>query len=411
MSDISTFLSTLVKIFTMYFSLSLVFAVGALPIFRRLRRRRAVRKECTPRTKFAVVIAARNEENVIAQLIDSLHKQDYPSELFDIIAVPNNCTDDTETAALTAGAKIMHPSVTVRNKGDVLHDILGRLTRESDYDAFVLFDADNVVDPAFLREIDKSMQGGALACKGRQLAKNPYESATAGCYAIWFEFSGWLFNTSRSVVKMSAKVVGTGFAVHRDLLLHFGGWNTTSICEDTEFGAKCSLEGVRVHWVPTAITYDEQPNSFAVSIRQRRRWASGVMHTGSMYIGRLFANVVHGRASLLSFDMFMALVAPFAQAFAVIPITMSFLQHVMNGSPERILLQLATTYAGIVAGTLALMFIRGYRNRGMVKGCLLFPIYMLTWFPLNVISVFKRTTRWTAIVHVGGKQPQLSVKK
>lgn len=46
-----------------------------------------------PETRFAVLIPARNEEEVIGSLIDSLKKQDYPQELYEIYTLINNCDD------------------------------------------------------------------------------------------------------------------------------------------------------------------------------------------------------------------------------------------------------------------------------------------------------------------------------
>ena len=57
------------------------------------------------RTRFAVLIAARNEQEVIGPLVDSLLRQDYPKELYDVWVIPNNCTDDTAGAARAAGAR------------------------------------------------------------------------------------------------------------------------------------------------------------------------------------------------------------------------------------------------------------------------------------------------------------------
>lgn len=59
--------------------------------------------QTAPQTRFAVLIAARNEEPVISGLIESLLRQNYPKELFDIYVIPNNCTDDTAGAAQRAG--------------------------------------------------------------------------------------------------------------------------------------------------------------------------------------------------------------------------------------------------------------------------------------------------------------------
>ena len=54
--------------------------------------------------KYAVVIAARNEENVIGNLLDSIAKQDYPKELITTFVVADNCTDKTAKVARNHGA-------------------------------------------------------------------------------------------------------------------------------------------------------------------------------------------------------------------------------------------------------------------------------------------------------------------
>ena len=56
--------------------------------------------------RFAMLVCARNEEGVIAQLIDSIKKQDYPSDLIDIYVLADNCTDGTAVVAAEAGVII-----------------------------------------------------------------------------------------------------------------------------------------------------------------------------------------------------------------------------------------------------------------------------------------------------------------
>ena len=79
------------------------------------------------RTRFAILIAARNEELVIGPLINSLLTQDYPAELYDIWVVPNNCTDNTARAAEQFGAKVLECTVPVKSKGEVLRFAYNRL--------------------------------------------------------------------------------------------------------------------------------------------------------------------------------------------------------------------------------------------------------------------------------------------
>ena len=73
-----------------------------------------------PQSRFLVLVPAHNEEKVIGDIVRNLQTMDYPRELYDIYVVPNNCTDDTEAAAVAAGAKILHCTGEIHSKGDVL---------------------------------------------------------------------------------------------------------------------------------------------------------------------------------------------------------------------------------------------------------------------------------------------------
>ena len=77
-------------------------------------------KKHKPKNKFAILVASRNEEAVIGELVESLLEQDYPKDLYEVIVIPNNCTDNTEKVAKKAGATIMKCTVPVKSKGEVL---------------------------------------------------------------------------------------------------------------------------------------------------------------------------------------------------------------------------------------------------------------------------------------------------
>ena len=100
------------------------------------------------RTKFAIVIAARNEAKVVGDLIKSLKSQNYPNDLYDIYTFVNNTKDDTFDVAKKAGSKAINVNVPVKSKGDVLKFAFDKL-KNKDYDAYIIFDADNVVHPDF----------------------------------------------------------------------------------------------------------------------------------------------------------------------------------------------------------------------------------------------------------------------
>ena len=112
--------------------------------------------------KYAAVISARNEENVIGDLIASLKAQRYPAELLDVYVIADNCTDHTAEAAQAAGATVFRRFNRQEvGKGYALDWFFDRLCKEhQDYDGYFVFDADNIVDPNFVAEMNRTFDSG-----------------------------------------------------------------------------------------------------------------------------------------------------------------------------------------------------------------------------------------------------------
>ena len=388
-------LSLSLKIFTLYFA--------AVAVFALLRRKRFPRS--APQTRFAVVVAARNEEAVIGNLVCSVLSQEYPEALRDVYVVPNNCTDFTEAAAAAAGAEIIHCLGPVSSKGDALHQAFAQLLPKG-YDAFLVFDADNVLAPDYLSRMNDAFASGAQVCKSRTRAQNPTAIGVAGCYGLYNVIFDLIWNRARAACGLSAKLVGTGFGFRREVLEHLGGWNTSTIAEDAEFAAQCAGAGYRVCWVPDALNYDEEPNSFRLSLRQRKRWCSGVMQVAKQEVGRLWRTGVPRPA--LRWDITMFLLAPFTQAASGLLLLLGILAGVLTGDATGLVVALCSLglycVGGMALGVL-LCLLGGYGLQGMTKTIVLFPVFMASWLPLQVISLFRDTKQWYAVAHNGQGAP------
>lgn len=391
MDDLLFILSLSLKLFTLYFA--------AVAVFTLCRRRKYPRT--APRTKFAVVVAARNEEAVIGNLVHSVLSQDYPASLRDTYVVPNNCTDFTEAAAVAAGARIIHCVGPVSSKGGALHEAFEQLL-PLDYDAFVVFDADNVLERDYLARVNDAIAAGAKVLKTRTRAGNPTASGVAGCYGLYNTCFDLIWNRPRAVCGLSAKLVGSGFAVCREVLEEMGGWNTSTIAEDAEFAAQCARIGYRVWWVPDAVNYDEEPNSFMLSLRQRKRWCSGVMQVGKQELRRLWS--ADCPKPWLRWDISMFLMAPFTQAISALLLLGGLLSSLASGEEVTAVVAACTVglyYVGGVGLSVLLCLLGGYGLQGMTRTILLFPVFMASWLPLQIISLFRDTRKWHAIAHNG----------
>ena len=108
---------------------SLYFAVTGLFAFKKDDDRKI--RSFRARTKFAVLIAARNEAQVVGDLVKSLKAQNYPDDLYDIYTFVNNSSDDTFDVAKKAGAKAIDVTVPVKCKGDVLKFAFAKLKKKN----------------------------------------------------------------------------------------------------------------------------------------------------------------------------------------------------------------------------------------------------------------------------------------
>ena len=109
--------------------------------------------------RFMAIIPAHNEEAVVANLVESLKKQDYPKELYDIYVIADNCTDNTAEVARKAGAIVYERfDSEKKTKGYALQWFLAQKIKENaPYDAFFIFDSDNIVDVNFTKNMNKKL--------------------------------------------------------------------------------------------------------------------------------------------------------------------------------------------------------------------------------------------------------------
>ena len=370
-----------------------------------------------PKKRFALIVAARNEAAVIGQLVDSLHALDYPRELYEVIVAPNNCTDDTEAIAAAHGARIFHPEGVIRSKGEVLHQVVEKVVLAESFDAMCVFDADNLADVHFLSRMNDALCGGAQVAQGFRDSKNPEQSAISSCYSICYWMVNQFYNAARSALGLSALVNGSGFAVSTALLRRLGGWHTVTMTEDYEFSAQCAMIGERVHFIPEALIYDEQPLTFSQSWKQRRRWTTGSLQGLQRYGHGLFASFA-GRGSVVCLDMFLTFLIPLVQLFSTVLGIVSLLLVAMGGGMVlggvvlhglllAGLMVAGSAAAGVIGSAVFAAFTVLLKKRplaGMAKGILSYWVFLFSQMVLTLLSFVKKQEIWEPIAHTSAKR-------
>ena len=261
--------------------------------------------------RIAVLSCARNEEGVIAQLIDSLKKQDYDTSLYEIFVLADNCTDRTAEVAREAGATRVwerHNREQV-GKGYALDYLLGKMDEEfgaDAFDAYVVFDSDNLVASNYLTEINRVYSAGYEMVASYRNSKNYGDSWVAAGSGMWFIREARFLNTARVALGGSAWLAGTGFLFSRKIKEEQGGWPFHTLTEDIEFMIDNALRGYRVGYAEDAEFFDEQSSGFMEAFWQRLRWARGGLQVFAKYWKQLFKRCAKGDFSCMDYTVSIA---------------------------------------------------------------------------------------------------------
>lgn len=388
----------------------LIFSVGAyffsISVFGWIKRKEESAESFPPTKKFALVVAAHNEERVIGQIVDSLKKLNYPKDLYDIFVVADNCSDNTAAIAREKDALVYERFNTLkRGKGyamEWIFDIIFKL--DNKYDAISVFDADNVVSCNFLLEMNKQLCKGHKVIQGYIDSKNPFDSWITCSYSIAFWTVNRLFQLSRYYLGMSCGLCGTGFCIDVEVLKKLG-WGATCLTEDLEFTMKLALNNMKVAWAHEAIVYDEKPLTLKQSWNQRKRWMQGHADCAMRFFPKLVVKAIKER-NLIAFDCALYMLQPVRILFMGLVTAMAYLQWFYPKGTFFEMDYVIPTYiwvvfilAQFVYGPLIVASEKKFNIKVLI-GFLIYPIYNLTWVPITLLGVLDKDNKeWSHTLH------------
>ena len=276
-----------------------------LTVAALLARRHTV-LSAEPRHRFAILVPAHNEERLLPDLLESLAALDYPKTLYDVHVVADNCTDRTAAIARRAGVHVYERFDTERvGKGHALNWLLAQI--KSPYDAIVIFDADTVVSPRFLRVMDARLAQGEKVIQGYYAVRDPARSWSVALRYAALAVLHYLRPLGRSVLGGTTGLKGNGMCLRADIAQRFA-WSG-SLTEDIEYHMELVLAGERVTFAPDARLEAEMPGTLRGAQTQNVRWERGRLQMVRAYVPRLL-RMAFRRRRFAPFDAAMEQLIP-----------------------------------------------------------------------------------------------------
>lgn len=356
--------------------------------------------------RFAVLICARNEEAVIADLLDSLNRQTYPRDSYEVFIMADGCNDATARIARSRKAIVYERfNDVLRGKGYALEELLGRI--EEDYadafDAFLVFDADNILKNDYLEQMNISYCKGNRIIAGYINSKNYGSNWISAGYSLYLLRKNRFLNQSRQLLGTSSAINGTGFLFSREIMKN---WPYHTLTEDIEFTVDQVCQRNRIAYCRKAVLYDEQPTSFKQSFYQRLRWSKGYLQVIGKYSAGLIAGIIEGDFSC--FDMLNTILSAYGLSMLSVLLNvasficlillkqsvMPFVYDLMIGLIRSYLLLFIVGSITVIAewkNIIASIFDR-------IRYLFTFPLFMASYVPIALFALFAKVT-WVPIRH------------
>ncbi len=293
-------------VFILFFARHLAFAISALRSAPRDLEAAPVDTGFRPRV--AVIVACKNEQQVIRGLVASLLELDYPADLLQLMVVNDGSTD--ETGAILTSLAELHPTLTCLHrrpeessgKSAALNAALALVSA----DVVVVFDGDHQPRPDVVRRLVRHFEDPSIAAvQGRCQISNPDDSLISRLVAIDY-LAGYLVNEygRQSIYRLPA-YGGANCAVRTTSLRELGGWNVESVTEDTDLTIRLMLTGQRVRYDVTAVDEEEGVITVGRFWRQRYRWARGHQQVWRDYRAAVWRSAIFSRMEKIEMTMFL----------------------------------------------------------------------------------------------------------
>lgn len=271
---------------------------------------------------FLILFPAYREDRVIINSVRQCLKQTYPKELFDIGVISDHMEETTNEQLRELPITLHTPHFEKSSKAKALYYAIEHTPKAYNY--IIILDADNVVLPDFLEQVNASCQQGYQAIQCHRCAKND-NNDVAYLDGVSEEINNTLFRKAHNAIGISSALIGSGMCFNYDWFRKHVGMLETAV-EDRELEALLMKQGIFIKYEENISVFDEKVSSSENFQRQRLRWMTGqiqsllmmlpylptAIKTGNIhYIDKTIQQALIPRSILLVVTFFFAIIISF----------------------------------------------------------------------------------------------------
>lgn len=399
-------------------SLTLIFigALMAVSVTLIARKNNNKPKRRKDGHNFCVLIPARYESKVIEGLLKSIKNQTHKVKMTDVYVVVESEKDETVNICKKYNATVfIRKELHLKRKGYALDEVVKYiLSGKKRYDAYFIFDADNVLDKDYFKNMIPVFDKGYDLATGYRNCKNGNDSVVAASSALTFSLVNEVFNDNKNKQTRNITFSGTGFYIRGYLIEKWKGYPFHTLTEDYELSSYATLNNLTTYYNTKSVFYDEQPVKFKNTINQRIRWIRGYFDVRRMYQKKMllsldrkdrnFGSKLDESFGIIPYIfMVVGLLVWFLSIIFFIVYNLFLNKGILRTHVFELLIYFIILYLTLFIMTLVIVIIEGNKIdlslKTKIKVLFYNPIFMISYLPCAIKALTAKEVKWTKVEH------------
>ncbi len=364
---------------------------------------------------FCFLIPARYESKVIEDLLISIKNQSVKINLKDVYVIVESLEDETVNICKKYNATvILRKNLNLKRKGYALDEAVKEILKTKKYDAYFIFDADNILDKDYVKNMIPVYDMGYDLASGYRNCKNGNKSVISAASTLTFSLVNTVFNDIKNKKNKNITFSGTGFYIRGDIIENLKGYPFHTLTEDYELSSYATLNNLTTYYNTKSVFYDEQPVKFKGTINQRIRWIKGYFTVRGMYRNKMIKAIKKTNKNKAS---------KIDEAFGIIPYIFMVIGLVIwyvsliymiiynliikNNLYKNLLIELLIftfiIYLALLIMTLVIILKEGRKIdltlKSKIKVLFYNPIFMISYIPCAIVAITKKDVKWKRVEH------------
>lgn len=365
---------------------------------------------------FCFLVPARYESKVIEGLLISIKNQSVKVNMKDVYVIVESLKDETVNICKKYSASvILRKKLNLQRKGYALDEAVKEiLSKKLKYDAYFIFDADNVLDKDYIKEMIPIFDKGYDLASGYRNCKNGNKSVVASASALTFSLVNTVFNDRKNKETKNITFSGTGFYIRGYLIEKWRGYPFHTLTEDYELSSYATLNNLTTYYNTKSIFYDEQPLRFKDTINQRIRWIRGYFDVRKIYNKKMIKSInkndknngskIDESVGILPYIfMVLGLVTWFLSLIFFIVYNFFLKNIIWKKYALELLIFMLIIYFTLFIMTVVIILLEGDKIdlslKSKIKVLFYNPIFMISYVPCAIKALTSKEVKWTKTNH------------